>query len=185
MKKLLILVTLLLLVTFMNAQVVTAILPNDFCQNYNSERQTPLKIELQISGINETTSFINKSLQTEGVINLTLSNSVSGLRTAKIELAPYVDFDFIKTLFIDNGIRFINNEGVIISIDDWKPFTNEQCSQLFILNRNINNIEGKMKYVLADPYQKSLADSNGWFVEANGYLVKAKEDKSKYLETIK
>jgi hypothetical protein len=183
---------LMLVVGILGAQTqqslqVTAIFPKNFCQNYNSARESTFKIEFQIAGLTDQSiqKFNAQASKTDGVVSFTLGSLQHGLRLASVELAPQVDFDFIKTFLQDNGVRFINEEDVVVSIYDWKPFTMEQCKNITQLNQQIINIETKLNYVQQDQTQRSMAEGNGWFVEANNNLTKAKEAKKNYLESIK
>jgi len=183
---------LMLIVGVLGAQTqqipqVTAIFQKSFCQNYNSAKESTFKIDFQIAGMSDqdVQNFNTQVLKTDGVVNFSLGSSQHGLRIAKVELAPQVDFDFIRTLLQENGVRFVNDEDIVVSIYDWKPFTNEQCRNITQLNQQIINVETKLNYVQQDPYQRNMAEGNGWFVEAAENLKKAKEAKMNYLETIK
>ncbi len=167
--------------------LVTAVFPKNFCQIYNSEKTATYKIEFQLTGITdqEAVQFKTNALKSDGVINFSIDNPVHGYRTVKAELGPQADFDFIKSILQDNGVRFVNDEDELVSIYDWKPFTNEQCSKISQLNMQIINVETKLNYVHQDPVQRAMAEGNGWFVEADKNLKNAKEAKKNYVETIK
>jgi len=192
MKSLGLFFALMLIVGVLGAQIqqkpqVTAIFPKNFCQNYNSAKESTFKIDFQISGMTDqdVQKFIVQASKNDGVINFSLGSLQDGLRIAKVEFAPQVDFDFIRTLLQENGVRFVNDEDIIISIYDWKSYTNEQCKSITQLNQQIINIETKINFTMQDPTQKSMAEGNGWFVQASDFLIKAKDAKKNYLETIK
>ena len=166
---------------------VTAIFPKNFCQTYNSTREAAFKVEFQLAGMNDqdVQNFNTKAIKTDGIINFKIDAPAGGLRTAKVEMAPQSDFDYIRTFLQENGVRFINEEDVIMSIYDWKPYTSDQCEKLTQLNQQIINIETKVSYIQKDVTQRNIAEGNGWFVESANFLEKAKEAKKNYLESIK
>ena len=167
---------------------VTAIFQKNFCQTYNSSRTTSFSVDFQIAGITDQDllNFKTTALKTDGIINFFVdAKSVHGLRRVMIEFAPQADFDFIRTVLQDNGIRFINEDDRIVSIYDWKPFTNEECSKIYMLNTQINNVETKLNHTMNEPTQKAMAEENGWFIEANRLLKEAIDAKKTYIETIK
>ena len=167
---------------------LTAIFQKNICHSYQNDGISPVKIEYQISGLsNEAAQAFNtKVLKNDKVVSSNVASNLNqGLRTGKLEISAQADFDYIKNIFIEGGIAFVHVEGVIMPIDNWKPFTAEQCTKITQLNLNIENIEFKLNYTLNDPTQKAMAESNGWFTEANALLAKAKEAKISYLESIK
>jgi len=167
---------------------VTVIFQKNLCRSYYNESQLPIKIEFQVYGLSDQAAqlFITKALKNDGVISSTVStNTQQGKRIGKLEFFAQADFDYIKNIFVEGGVAFVHVEDLIYSIENWKPFTNEQCTKIFQLNTQIINIETKLNYVMQDPYQRSMAEENGWFMEANDLFTKAKESKKSYVETIK
>lgn len=171
-----------------NNTTITAIIPDNFCQYYNSPQSNSFKVEFRFSGISDTQTgkFNAAAMNTDGVIYFNISDKTyHGARIANAEFSPSADFDFFKSFLQNNGVRFVSIEGQIITIFDWQPFTAEQCKQLSELNFTISNVEAKMKHVMEEPYYKNMAEGNGWFVEANSHLSNAREAKKSYLESIK
>jgi hypothetical protein len=167
--------------------LVTAIFPKNFCQIYNSEKISSFKIEFQLTGITdqEANLFKTNALKSDGVINFSIESPVHGYRTVKAELGPQTDFDFIRTILQENGVRFVNDEDDLVSIYDWKPYTSEQCSKINMLNTHIFNVETKLNHTLQDPTQRAMAEGNGWFVEAYKLQKDALEAKKNYIQSIK
>ena len=174
-----------------NAQqgpLVTAILPQNFCQNFHSSRTSSFDFYFQLAGATDEflLNFKNNASSTEGVINFFVETKTNhGQRNLKVELSQVTDFDFVRTLFQENGVQFVNDEGNIVSVLDWKQYTQEQCSKIAQLNTQIQNIETKLNYTLQNPAQKEMAESNGWLIEANNFLIEAQQAKKNYIESIK
>lgn len=169
-----------------NSQV-TVIFPKDFCQNYNSPRVSTLKVDLQISGLTDQKieQFNNKITKADGVIDFIVSgNSDKGIRIIKAEFFPQADFDYIKNLLIENSISFVNEEDIIYPVSDWKPYTNEQCTKISELNKNISNVELKNDAVQESTSMTATAKSE-WMQKNSSTLTKVKEMKRTYLESIK
>lgn len=167
---------------------VTAIFQKNICQSYHNESQAPVKIEFQISGLSNEAAqqFSVKALKNDKIVNSNIASTVdAGTRKGKLEIAAQTDFDYLKNIFVENGVAFVNVEDVILPIENWKAFSSEQCNKISQLNQNITNIETKINFVVNDPTQRAMAEGNGWFIEANDLLNKAKESKKSYIETIK
>jgi hypothetical protein len=166
---------------------VTVYFPKDFCQNFNSPRVSTLKIDLQISGLTDQAmdQFNNKVTKSDGVIDFIVSgNSDKGIRIVKAEFFPQADFDYIKNLLIENSISFVNDEDVIFPVSEWKPFTNDQCTKISQLNKNITDMEMKFN-VIKESTSMSTTAKNEWIQKNSSTLSNVKEMKRTYLESIK
>lgn len=182
---------LLFSISSLNAQqnvAVTAIFQNNLCQAYYNHSQSPSKIEFQIAGLSDEAAqqFVTKLLKNEGVITSTISSTTNkGMRTGKMEIFSQADFEYLKNIFVEGGVAFVNVEDEIFSIDNWKSFTEEQCTKLTQLNQHIQDIEFKRNWVLKNPEEKEKAEQNGWFIQNDKFLNEAVKAKTEYLQSIK
>jgi len=182
---------LLVNITSINAQqkvAVTVILQNNFCQAYYNHSQTSSKIEYQIAGLTNESShqFSAELLKSEGVVSSSMSSTTNkGMFTGKLEVNPQTNLEQLKNIFIKAGVAFVNVENEIFQIENWKSFTEEQCTKLSNFNQIIYNIETKRNWILNNPAEKEKAEQNGWFTKNDEYLNKAVNDKKEFLQSIK
>jgi hypothetical protein len=163
----------------------TVILSKSFCQYYNSVKTTSFTIDFQLSGLDNLAieNFKTKVSNTEGVINFAFIPSHTGLKNIKVELYKQADFEFIKNLFKENDILFVNDEEINIPIDKWTPFNSDQCQQIFVLNQNISNVELKFNYVKEDP-NRSQADKDLYLEKNANTLTMVLQNKKDYLNSL-
>ena len=166
---------------------VTAIFQKNICQTYHNEGNSTVKIEFQMSGLTaeSTQTFSNKALKNDKVVNcIVASTTKQGLRAGKMELAAQADFDYIKNVFIEAGVAFVHVEDLILPIENWKSFNNEQCTEIVKMNKYINDLETKRIWILNNPEEKAKAEQNGWFTQNNEFLEKAIKAKKEFVQSI-
>lgn len=163
---------------------LTIQLPDNFCQNYIDNHTTNFSIEITISGLTDNllADFESKIRISSYVTNVRISSlNESQTRIVKIDLIPSTDFSSIKNIFISSNILNITEEGITYPIAEWTSYNSEQCNKIKLLNENIYSIELKFNIARQEASQNSLL----WIEKNKNTLIKVKEAKSIYLESIK